>query len=178
MEKVKCDNCGQIIVLTKPKHKWLDKENGIALKYHQCKICKATFPERIQTEQQLKDVRELQAMRARIKQTPIKIPANADADTRRKFDDAMEETTTAAELFQLMILQEQERLRRQHGEGLGFFLRQCPKCGLDVVDMQVARHLFGEIEDEGGEKKEIYRARLLCVCGWVGRWPELKTVQG
>lgn len=173
--KVKCDYCGNVTILGKPRHRWLDKQNDIALKFHECKFCKATFPERIQTSAQLSDVRELQAMRARIQLLGTQA-ARAKAEDKAALDEKIEEATTAVEMFQLSVLKEQEKLRRQYGEGLGFFHRQCPKCGLDVVDMQITRHKFGELEDE--ETKEIHRARLMCVCGWVGRWPELKTVEG
>lgn len=47
MADVVCDKCKTKFSLGKPKHRWLNKAQDIALKYQQCPKCKAIFPERI-----------------------------------------------------------------------------------------------------------------------------------
>lgn len=157
MAHVVCDRCRNQFTLGKPKHRWLDKEKGIALKYQQCPKCKTQFPERIQTDEQLAKVRKLRAMQ---------VAANRITDK-----DAYEEAVTEADLFQLEILLDQEKLRKEHGPSLGFLKRQCPECSLPVTSMTVGKHCVGELE---GRKR--YRARLLCICGWAGRYADLRKV--
>lgn len=153
MVKVTCNECGMKFALGKPKHRWLDKENDIALKYQQCPKCKRQFPERIQTNEQLAKVRMLRAMQQK---------------ANRLKGDAREEAITAADLFQLEIILEQEKLKVEHGQGLGFLKRQCPRCGLPVTSLKAGKLCIGEHED-----KKIYRARLLCLCGWTGSYSDL-----
>lgn len=84
MIKVVCDKCKTEFALGKPKHRWLDKENDIALKYQQCPKCKSQFPEWIQTNEQLAKIRKLRTMQQ---------------GANRLEGDAGEEAITAADLF-------------------------------------------------------------------------------
>lgn len=154
MADVVCDKCKTKFSLGKPKHRWLIKAQDIALKYQQCPKCKAIFPERIQTNEQLAKVRKLRAMQ--------------QEGSRLKGVEG-ENAITEADMFQLEILLDQEKLREEHGQSLGFLKRKCPKCGIPVTSLKAGKTSIGEHEG-----RTIYRARLLCLCGWIGRYPDLK----
>lgn len=155
MATVVCDKCKTQFTLGKPKHRWIDKDKDIALKYQQCPMCKSVFPERIQTNKQLDDVRKLRAMRHKAERL-----AKVD---EQQFQDAI----LAADLFQLEILLEQEELKMEHGQG--FLKRSCPLCGLPVTQMKPVTHNIGTKDEP------VYRARLGCLCGWAGRYSDLKA---
>lgn len=156
MATVTCDKRKTQFALGKLKHRWIDKDNDIALKYQQCPTCKSVFPERIQTNQQLDDVRKLRGMRYKAEQL-----AKVD---ERQYEDAV----TEADMFQLEILLEQEKLKAEYGQG--FLKRSCPKCGLPATHIRPFKHSIGETDG-----RQVCRARLGCLCGWVGRYPDLKT---
>lgn len=145
--KVTCDKCRTEFSLGKPKHRWISKENDIALKYLQCPKCKEVFPQLIQTSDQQSKVRQLTALRAKAQQLG-------------KFD-----TMLAADILHLVILLEQECLKEQWGKGLGFLHRSCPKCGLSATSL-------GVIKDQQANG-DVW-VRLACLCGWVGKYPDLR----
>ena len=165
MTTVTCDKCRASFSLGKPKHRWLDKENDVALKYQQCPQCKAEFPEFIQTSVILAKVRKLRGMQNKVQQLSAsrRTKTATDVDLFQREVDSLQLDT---DLFQLEILLEQEKLKAEHKQG--FFMRSCPKCDLPMTQMRAVTHNIGN-EDE-----PIRRARLGCLCGWTGRYPDLR----
>lgn len=131
MIQVTCNNCGAKFTTGRPKHRWLDKEQGIALKYEQCPICKTQFPAWIQTNELLARIRKLKAMQHQANQLQ---------------GEARTEVLLETDIFHIEVVLEQEKLKEEHGKELGFLKRYCPKCGLSVTSLRAGKICTGEHE--------------------------------
>lgn len=154
--KVLCDKCKRPFTLGKAKHKWVAP--GVAMKFQQCPLCKAVFPERMQTDELLVLIRSLKFQWDSIHRLGAKDPQKTG------------ELVIKAERLQNQIYQVNEHLIRDYGKDYAFVLRQCPRCATPGHQLEIIEEVvkIGDSEDK--------RVKLQCRCDWTGTWAELRKV--